>query len=107
MQRRKSSPDTTGFGQALADLDSVPASKTHPYFGSIVASATGELWVSDPVIDPALPLRWTVVSQSGAEVANVTLPPYFTPSRITSDKILGIVRDPADQKIAVLALTKK
>lgn len=93
--------------QMKADLDSVPPSEFKPYFGSMIASATGDLWISDYNTDPDQPIHWTVLDATGHDKARVTLPAHFTPYQVTPDRVIGVFRQGTDQRITVMKLSKK
>lgn len=84
-----------------------------PVFARMLASRSGELWVSDfrpedgmpqfRVLAPPVPSHWRVFDTRGWELGNVELPARFRPFDAGADWVLGVTTD-ADDTESVLLL---
>jgi hypothetical protein len=87
----------------------------YPAYSQLLLASGGELWVRDYVMEDGLsssrwranptPSRWSVFSQTGEWLAEVTLPPRFAPAEIGTDYIVGVSSDEDDvQRVTLWAL---
>lgn len=75
----------------------VPAQLPTAY--QLLVDATGAIWLNDdvgPILRDSIPKRWTVLDSSGKWLGNVTTPRRFEVHQITSDRVIGVIRDEND-----------
>ena len=84
------------------ELEAMPVPSSKPAYGRLLADQVGNLWVSEWVISPDLPERWTVLDSDGVWLGTVNVPGRFTPHAIGDDWILGVELDDLDVEYVVM-----
>ncbi len=74
----------------------MPFPETMPAHGDIQADRAGNLWVSDYMVTPDDPARWTVFDPEGRMLGAVTTPARFRVHEIGDDYVLGVWKDEMD-----------
>jgi hypothetical protein len=64
-----------------------------PYFGQVVASSEGDVWISPWSVGVERPTRYMVMSRSGEEVRVVSFPRPVTVLFVEGAYVLGVVED--------------
>lgn len=77
-------------------LESVPLPESRPAFDRIVVAATGEIWVSEPALDPDDAVQWQVIDRTGRWLGAVDLPSAFRLEAVAAGTVAGVWRDALD-----------
>jgi len=104
--------------QMATAVQAFPFASTAPVFSRLLLRSDGELWVSpfDPGVGlpgPAAPLvssspqTWSVFASDGTWLAEVRLPPRFTPFEVGRDYVAGVAFDADDvERVVVWGLRR-
>jgi hypothetical protein len=88
-------------------LAAMPFPETMPAHGDIQADRAGNLWVSDYMVTPDDPARWTVFDPEGRMLGAVVTPARFRVHDIGEDYVLGAWKDELDvEHVRVFPLEK-
>jgi hypothetical protein len=82
------------------------------FFGRLLASRDGLLWVGPPSTDayrfanrnavPTTVTTWSLYTRAGVWVAEVTLPARFLPLDVGADYVAGVTRDDVDEVVVLV-----
>ena len=90
--------------QMFAD---VPLPETMPAFASLTVDTDGDLWVKESAFPDTETNRWTVFGVDGVLLAQVDMPPRFTPHHVGTDFVLGVWTDEFEvEYVRLYELTK-
>jgi hypothetical protein len=106
-EARRTGADESARQRQERSLAAMPFPETMPAHGDIQADRAGNLWVSDYMVTPDDPARWTVFDPEGRMLGAVVTPARFRVHDIGEDYVLGVWKDELDvEHVRVFPLEK-
>jgi hypothetical protein len=107
-ERLSQLPPGAARDRTLASFRAMPAPERQPAIQRLVASPSGELWVSPSQSAAADSVAWHVFDREGRLTAALTTPARFQITEVSADRVIGIWRNELDVEfVRVYAITKR
>jgi hypothetical protein len=107
-ERLRQLPPGPARDRTLASFRAMPAPERRPVVQGLVASSSGELWVSPSQSAAVDSVTWHVFDREGRLSATITTPARFQITEVSADRVIGIWRNELDvESVRVYAITER